>query len=528
MSEISDYTQYIPELAIIQLIFSILSIVSYAYGIKKWIQLETHFMIRQRFPTISKLIVMLSFIGSTLKTIERWIQFHNNNALYVPKNKHAIEYMLWITIIQSSGRSLSFFVYGLINQRLLLIYLRWKRHQMSISDVQKHVFKKHNNIYYNLFCRAIFVFTLIGALYMTLCCLFGDMYIDNEIIIINSVFWILMLMINIILIFIIICKKVKDGIGCLTETVIMLCYLLVNTIFPPLAYTNDSLVFPCYLMLSFLPFFEGFFPLFIPLYYIYRLEGTLNIYKIKQNNKKRILFHIKNKLYSLNSITSVKVPTHTPQTPQTPQINYEMGFFEFIKEYKNYKIFCKYLSYSWAIENILFLERVSIIYEIIIKHKNMNGIEHKSITKYTENMNPYQQTVEIQEKFVMQPLEFEYLKEIYSEYETIISEHIIHSNGANKYDLEYLHKPLAIIYKHIYNEFIADLSSNQINISSQTKSHLSYILDGNINKLETVDDFLHLFNDAKEEIGGLLISMYDYKFKEFVKKKHIANDILND
>eukprot|EP01084_Bolivina_argentea_P171308 296788_1 len=305
MSEINDYTQFLPELVVIKTIFHILSTVFYFYGLRKWVQLQEHFMIQQRFPAVSKLIVLLSYVGCTLTFIRRCVQLQHNNALYLPPNKNSIEYILWIAIIQSSGQSLSFFVYGLINLRLLLIYLRWKRNKSKLQNREANVrsmcasinelisampHRKYENIYYNPFCILICLFTMIGSLYMTLYRLFGD--IDSAMIAVNSTFWTAMLLINIVIMCVIFCKKAKDGIGCLRETVIMLCYVLLTTIITPLAYTHGSLIFPSMAILSTIPFFQGFFPLFIPLYYIYKMEGTLDVTIQKQNNKQRIFNHI--------------------------------------------------------------------------------------------------------------------------------------------------------------------------------------------------------------------------------------------
>eukprot|EP01084_Bolivina_argentea_P202308 345694_1 len=373
MSEIINYTKHLDKLVAMHQFFHVLSIVFYAYGIKKWIDFQDHLMIQQRFPLISKVIVLISFIGCTLTTIRRWIQFKNNDVYYSP-DSGSFAHTLWLIFIESSGESLSFLVYGLTNLRLFLIYLKWKQAQnqiqihlgnltfqqmapihinksfspMNVSssyqdrikiDIPALTTNKtfNTNIFHHWFCITIFTFTIIGFLYMTI---FRVGTVNTLAVALNESLWTLMLLVNIILVFFIICKTVKEGIGCLKETIIMLLYSFVVAIFASSVYgiKNETVLFIFLAILSSVSFFQGTFPLYFALYYVYKVEGTLDKNMWRQNHEARIRAHSTNT--SGSNVESV--------TQSSVKFYENINFVDFLKEYKNYKAFSLYLSYCWA------------------------------------------------------------------------------------------------------------------------------------------------------------------------------------
>eukprot|EP01084_Bolivina_argentea_P202307 345691_1 len=537
MSHAIDYTKHLGVLLLLQQSFHILSIAVYTYGLKKWIDFQQHVMLQQRFPSISKLIVLIAFIGGTLTTIRKWLQFINNNALYSP-TKETFAYTLWITFIESSGESLSFLVYGLINIRIFLIYVRWQQTQQQIKkhlsalslqslespssipttppiltlpsssqtmsiDIPTCTYKtdiktdkkSNKRIYNHWCCITIFTFTTIGFLYMMTYRL-GGVHVNRTF---SNLLWTIMMLVNIILVFVIICQNVKDGIGCLKETLIMLIYTFLVAVSGLGLYfmRSDSVLYFFLVVLTSISFFQGAIPLYFGLYYVYKIEHTLNKNKWKENQKTRVCVHS-----NMQSDANTEMESETEsETEIYVQFDPDVKFYDFLKKFYNYKAFGSYLSYCWAMENLLFLERTSVIYHIILKYKQLYDNE-----KDVNSMNK-----------MMKLLKFKYLKSLYVEYNHKIKQICpVANKTGNGYDIEYFKPAFKKIYKEIYTEFVDDNARNEINISGELRGQLSFIMDNNMSKLVSFDDFLSFFQEVNDEIYGMLISMYTANFAEYL------------
>jgi len=203
---------------------------------------------------------------------------------------------------------------------------------------------------------------------------------------------------------------------------------------------------------------QGFIPLFGALYYVKKMERQNNIINI----------------------------------------NCDEPLYEFIEKHQNYKMLKQYLSHCWALELILFYERVSILYLVIAQYQKI----------CTNTNDEEEDAVEHRNKF-------EFLSEIYEEYESQIG---IDETKGNSPKLEDLQLALCRIHKEIYHEFIETGSPNQINISWEMRKKLTAKIQ-NIDQFQTFHDFLHFFDAEIQEIYRLIQSMYNYEFREYMKSK---------
>eukprot|EP01083_Nonionella_stella_P094328 264598_1 len=113
----------------------------------------------------------------------------------------------------------------------------------------------------------------------------------------------------------------------------------------------------------------GLFSVYIPLYYIKKLEGTINRSTVSRS---------------------------------VVRINMNDPFFVFIESQQSYDLFKEYLAHCWAVENLLFYEKVSIVYQIVLKYKMDYGT------------NEEQQNTEALSAGVNK---FAYLRSVYDHYE---------------------------------------------------------------------------------------------------------------
>eukprot|EP01084_Bolivina_argentea_P251973 422828_1 len=235
--------------------------------------------------------------------------------------------------------------------------------------------------------------------------------------------WFFMYLVGIILFIVVKCKRVKELFGCLYE-----CYILFGIIishwlvriFTP----NDTNIIR----------FEGYvyshiislFILYYTLYFLHKHE-----YKSEYQLERRASF------------TSIGSTSKTPSDEQNQHnnnvhINIETHetLFEYLNNKNNYEIFSKYLAYCWCLENLLFVEKVCVFYWLV----NMK-------------MNISNENKQLQIGKQIYSMKFEFLKNVYSEYEEIINK--CNDCFENQRDI------LWSICHNIYNQYINDNSMDQ-------------------------------------------------------------------
>eukprot|EP01084_Bolivina_argentea_P216775 368198_1 len=343
------------------------------YGIAKWIIFKRHMVIVKRFPMLSVAMVTLGFLNSTWWVIQAWMR--------TASTINYTTYTYNVTHVRSS-LALSFANTGLINLRLFLTYLRWKytksvsAHTQNISlrpvdsntetiasntetiesntiemsslDKKTPQRKVIHKLYTHWFSITIILLTSFGF--------FCNCFIMKAFIVWST--WTFVMIITIILIIIFAVNKVKDGIGSTKEGLVQVLMFIVAGLMNA---THDlGGVFPYigHIVHSFVVYLQALYPLYIALYYIYKEEGTLNKKELKDET---------------DQDAGVKIVDNNVAN---------LTLFAFLeKNVENYTAFREFLGYMWALENLLFYERVCIFYEIVLKYRNSNVLGDVKIEK---------------------------------------------------------------------------------------------------------------------------------------------------
>eukprot|EP01084_Bolivina_argentea_P275401 469670_1 len=393
------------KLIVVQTLF-VIFLPFFVYGVMKWIVFRQKMIIRKRFPMLSILMVGFAFLNCIIWLCVVWIEY---TLLY--------EY-------EELGVAISFFCYGLVNLRLFLSYLRCKHNKTPFHDklisseseitsisrtetVENTPSNSETKIKRNLYTHWFSITILLLSFFGTF------IIIATHVPIIITSCWMIMMLITIIQIVLIVVKKVNDGIGSTKEGLIMLVIFILTSFVNPLFHIDGWKYF-AFTVASFTVYFQALIPLFIALYYIYKYDSTPDILSENENSP----------------------------------------IFVFLEKKENYIVFAKYLNYCWALESLLFVERVSILYQIVLQCK--------------ETLSD---TMDSQHKKQITRLKFTYLETIYTNYRNLIDNSCKDKNDLNQYK-----EALFVICQQICSEFIQANAVNQINISYETRRQLLFLL----------------------------------------------------
>eukprot|EP01084_Bolivina_argentea_P220700 373987_1 len=376
----------------------------------------------------------------------------------------------------------------MINLRLFLIYWRFQlsqlKHQQHRHSHDVALHPPQHNIYRHWFVISLFIFTCCIAGFIP----FGSYYIREHMYMMLAPSWIINFVITAILISILMITKAKEGIGCMKETVLMLIWNLLMFALEGLRNAGASLYVParCAQCLSCLLY--GTIPLYGALYYIYHLENTLDrkVWKSKRSH----------------TVNVMKDAPDINNADMLAKMDDESMFTFLDSDMKAYTAFREYLTHCWSMESLLFVEKVSVVNQIVLQYKSSCDVVAD---------------VDV-DRFIR--LKFKYHELLYSKYETQISS--MESKGARTNTLEHCKEGLDKIYSDLFSEFIQNGAVNEINISYETRLALSFIMSQSDHheKLQTLDDYLHLFDDALAEIYSLLAALYSFKFKQYIRDGH--------
>ena len=187
---------------------------------------------------------------------------------------------------------------------------------------------------------------------------------------------------------------------------------------------------------------------------------------------------------------------------------------DFLKTKQNYEYFADYLALCFAVENLLFVQRVVILYHFTQDLK-MGGIQidgvslKESKTEETDKKEIYLQRV--------YKLKFEYLEQLHKELDLLLENSVKSTENITFEDVK---DCLWLLCKNIYFQFIESNAPNQVNISFDNQRKLQYVLrDNNKDKFESFDDFLYLYHDAMAETWRLMESCYSFNFKSYLRSQ---------
>ena len=206
-------------------------------------------------------------------------------------------------------------------------------------------------------------------------------------------------------------------------------------------------------------------------------------------------------------------PSPTPINGDTDNMNnmnngnilkdLELPCLEFLKTKRNYIVFAEYLAHVFALENLLYVGKVNILYQTVYKLQKDFDKNKPAITEKNKHI---------------ERVKFIYLENIYKDYKNKIEEWG-EKNIYEEDSFESYHKAIHGLCIELYNEFISTTAFQPVNISYEQRKELESLIkdESTMNKFESYNDYLHIFDDSLVEIYSLLISSYSFKFKQYCK-----------
>ena len=317
---------------------------------------------------------------------------------------------------------------------------------------------------------------------------------------------------------------------------------------------NNILTEIIYYLRSSLVIIQGLLPIYFSLYYIKKCEGTLDVNIWSKRHEMQIYRMSSPSLHSKQSVSQSDIQTIPAENDKLDGVskeevlkNLELPCLVFLKNKNNYTVFAEYLAHCFAIENLAFLERVSVFYQIVRKLKKkekketqkLGQVPSSRVLKSGQDMDRsyddnYDMKIKpelkvddesnqhIDRRKIVQRVKFEYLRNIYLEYNGKIDEWSNRSKQEyKKGSFDYYKVAIYDLCKEIYDEYISQSALQQVNLSYEVRSSLTFLFQDvdkvNIDKFVTFDDYMTVFDGALVEIYLLLLSLYSYKFKSYCR-----------
>eukprot|EP01083_Nonionella_stella_P077447 211520_1 len=369
---------------------------------------------------------------------------------------------------------------------------------------------------------------------------------------ITGMIWTCAILCSLFLIIVVKVERVDEGIGCLREAyTIMLC-LIINLIAHVISMvdrpdTLDACIMQ-YISASLLPIF-GLLPIYIALFYIKQCEGSLNVHewtnKFKEEmyrNRNSVMSRASSlhsalpvppmsrtsSVHTVSALSIVIGPNRNSNTLSTMKQQKEkakqsahsvvaaldLKCLDFLKTEVNYKAFATYLGHCFALENLLFMENVNILYAIV-----------KSF-KVTEQREAQAENVQREHRREMKRNKFTYLSASYAEYQRkIIKWSMKYNRRNNEIEIgcvEYYKKALFKVHHSIYTTYVQSDAEHEVNLSAEIRMELTDIFEdlNALGRFKSFDDFMHVFDEALIEIYRLVFGIYSYRFNKWCKEQY--------
>eukprot|EP01084_Bolivina_argentea_P133927 236330_1 len=295
----------------------------FVYGSLKWIQFSRHFLITKRFPMITNTIIITCIIAELSVISMRWIGYSRN---YSQSMMSHIEDGIIVGIIFSIPQICAFIITVLLCYRLLLIYFRYKTTQKniktlhltnelsislqsSINTIEVELPRLESNEHCNIKeinndipaetltqresdCHGNIPMTekhIKSAVTLTVYVIFCGIlitisHLNLQYLYFPQLVWTSVIIFGIIMIILIRCKKVKEGIGCIQEAYLTLLYVLFSLIMNSMYGAMGNLSLLLYINTIALPL-QGLLPLYFSLYVVYKCEGCLDVHNWEQKHE---------------------------------------------------------------------------------------------------------------------------------------------------------------------------------------------------------------------------------------------------
>eukprot|EP01084_Bolivina_argentea_P068567 124807_1 len=401
-------------LAIIASTLFILYIPFLIYAIIQWAQNKQHYIIKKRFPTISCAMVILNSVSYTAVTIFYWLQC----------------YITLYSVALYFGEAMQMAVFGLINLRLFLIYIRWKTTFAIIHGLSVVKIKSTKSIYHHWF-------SVILILLATICPMLTMFNIGKQI------YWVVYIIITIALICVIVCKKVSEGISVTKETILQLFAVLFIGLLPVVNFVVPILDWPVKIMFNLAPYVQCTIVLYFPLYQINSLEKSMMKVPIEMRLRS-------SSQPTTNKSNTLDEDAPIPTANNIREVKKEGELFQFLHKYSNYIVFRNYMAHSWCLETLSFVEQTQILRRIV--------------AKCTEDIEPNERRVH--------RIGFKYLKEMYSDFQQRIDEKLSNQEHNEHIAFNEIKNVLYQLHKEIYERFIKQDSEDAVNISFESRNCL--------------------------------------------------------
>ena len=223
---------------------------------------------------------------------------------------------------------------------------------------------------------------------------------------------------------------------------------------------------------------------------------SMSQFRKSRNNSDNHMIHgdsvvlVQSKLVNIDNVEAYEMKQSESITFDKDLILEEMNvplsvFLDSEHSTAKHGIFKEYLNFCWAKDTLLFVERVSIVYQILLSNYKSETVAVNSLYRF----------------------KFKYLSSIYAEYEVTFAGI---TNGNFK-------KRIDDVYSRICHEFIQNGSMKEISLSYDTKHALLLHMNDKFETLLTFEDYLNLFDDALVEMYRVMISVYQYQFAQYIK-----------
>eukprot|EP01083_Nonionella_stella_P067905 179922_1 len=182
----------------------------------------------------------------------------------------------------------------------------------------------------------------------------------------------------------------------------------------------------------------------------------------------------------------------------------------------NLRLFAGYLCECFALENLLFLERAIVLYHVIKKYQTRRTKDTTPTDDTREEIDGYDEF-----NLLCYELKFDFLSQIYGDIEDMVE------NGSrnNAKDLRYK-RGIVKAMQVIYEQFCSREAATEINIGFDMKEKLHALFeekteDQILTQLNGYEDMLMVFHHAISECWTMCQTIYHFQFKSYLQR-HIA------
>eukprot|EP01083_Nonionella_stella_P003050 8675_1 len=473
----------------------------YVYLLTKWYAHKNHFVIRNRWPKISLIVVACTIISQTLMAVE--------SAFCIPNQ-----------LLNPISMGMTNVVQGLMYYRAHLLYVQTMKTRQCLRTMkQDNITSDHKRRCRN--APRFILYTILIASLLVVVCRYSDFNPPVYAVFVATLLFGVICLINIIR------SKVKDSIGITKECMLQIAttfIMIVATavcasLFPSLNY-EINIVFgvlsnTCY----------GLSALFVA-YNLIRRANVSNDAKSKT---------VRSRSPSAASLDSDGHPSpghqssglsianidHIDETSNarialpSASLNecLDKPLVLFLKDnVQNSTLFMEYLCECFALENMLFLERAIILHHLIKKYQKIDTAHAAHRCTDSDDGAKYTQSC--------YTLQFTHLAQIYNDIEAMIEKGCEHNDVG---DSVMYKRGIVEVMKLIYRQFCSADSDTEINVAFDVRDSLRAIFEDNtedaiLNQFSSYEDLLMVFHEAIQVIMNLCVCIYEFQFRSYLRK----------